>query len=129
MESQVIAISSHICMTASIFVNPSQTVSLVVETTNSSGERADGYLDGYAAPVVTTLWLPSGSTSSSFPQTMTQLGTGLYYLNVTIPSGSSGVGSFIADIHWNQPGTGLNRAEVFLINSALPFGNSTVNLA
>jgi len=116
-------------MTASIFANPSQTVSLVVETTNSDGVRADGYLDGYDAPVVTSLWLPSGSASSSFPQTMTQLGTGLYYINITIPSGSSGVGSFIADIHWGQPGTGLARADVYIINSALPFGNSTVNLA
>jgi len=116
-------------MTISSFANPGQTIKLVLETLDANGSRADGYADGYDAPIINTFYLPSGDAASGFPQTMTQLETGLYYLAVTLPSGTSGIGSFVASALWNQPGTGLDRSAVFSINSALPFGNTTINLA
>jgi len=116
-------------MTISSFANPGQTIKLVVETLTANGERADGYADGYAAPIINSFYLPSGTAASGFPQTMTQLETGLYFLAITLPSGSNGIGTFIASAQWLQPVTGLSRSAVFSINSALPFGNTTINLA
>jgi len=115
-------------MATSLFANPGQTIKLVIETLNANGSRADGYADGYATPIISTFYLVSGAAASGFPQTMTQLETGVYYHSVTLPSGTNGIGTFIANAAWNQPGTGLSRNELFIINSALPFGNTTVNL-
>ena len=106
----------------SLFANPGQTIKLAVEVKNSDGYRVDGYV-----PTVDYVYLPDGSVSSGFPVSMTNIDTGLYSTSILIPSSNSSVGTFIASVSWTHPTTGFTQYELFLINAALPFGNTTIN--
>lgn len=104
-----------------IFANPGQTVKIVIETKNSDGYRVDGY-----TPTIDSVYFPSGSTASGYPASMTALETGLYYRSLTLPSGSTALGTFIVSCSWTHPTTATTQYEVFLIQVAMPFGNSSV---
>lgn len=105
----------------SIFANPGQAIRLVIETKNSDGYRVDGY-----TPTVDSVYFPNGSAASGYPASMTALETGLYYRSVTLPIGSTALGTFIASCSWTHPTTAIKQYEVFLIQVAMPFGNSNV---
>ena len=107
-----------------ISTNPGKTVAITTQVLDTSGERVDGYI-----PQIDYVITPSGSMSSGFPANMTKVAIGLYSSNITIPSGSSAVGTYIVSISWTRPGTSQTQYEVHLINAFLPFGNSSVSPA
>jgi len=103
-----------------LFANPGQTVTIVVQTLDGYGERVDDNI-----PVVTDIFFPDRTPADNFPQNMVKIDTGLYTFNVNIPSGSDYLGTFIANVKFNDPDTGNVVWQVFTINVARPFGNST----
>lgn len=109
----------------SIFANPGQTVSLVVQTVDGYGTRADGY----EVPKVDAIYFPNSTAASGYPQNMTLVSTGLYRFTFTLPSGSSALGTFIASVSWPHPEFSHLQYEVFLINVAMPFGNISISPA
>lgn len=112
-------------MTTSINANPNQTITLVVQTLDSYGTRADGY----AEPTVDSLYSPAGTESELYPQTMTKISTGLYKHSFTLPSGASALGTYIVSISWPHPTESHLQYETFLIHVAMPFGNSSISPA
>jgi hypothetical protein len=108
-------------MTVGISANPGQTVIVVVQVTDSNGQRVDGYV-----PQIDFVVLPSGSQFSGYPENMINESLGLYTAAIVIPSGISAVGTYLVSASWIHPNTGLSQYEVFLINAALPFGSATV---
>ena len=108
--------------TVGIMANPGQTVTLAVQVTNSSGESIDGY-----TPTMNFIVDPSGSTFSGYPVAMTRVAVGLYKVAVTIPSGASAIGTYIASTSWTHPSNSTTQSQIFLINVYLPFGNSSVS--
>lgn len=102
-----------------ISCNPGATIYLPQQVTDGYG-RIDDFV-----PTIDYVVTPSGGFLSGYPLTMTRLDVGLYRGAVTIPSGLSGIGSYIASISWDSPeGT---QYEVFLINAFLPFGTASVS--
>ena len=103
-----------------IFANPGQSVSLVVQTEGLDGYRMDGY-----TPVITSVYFPDRSQAQGFPQDMVRLETGLYVYELVVPTGIMSLGTFIASVFYIQPGTSRPVWQVFSINVARPFGNSS----
>lgn len=113
-------------MTTSLFANPGQTITLAVQILDSDDSRVDGYQDGYQGPTIDFIRLPSGSNASGYPMEMTRIDTGLYIHSLILPSGTSGVGTYIVSASWNHPDTEAEQYELFIITVAMPFGNSSV---
>jgi len=115
-------------MVVSINANPGQTVGLSVQVLSNGiyGHAIDGYV-----PSLNYVLNPDGSSAAGFPVQMTRVAVGTYRSNVVIPSGSSALGTYLASVSWQTlspvPEQGaLTYNELFLINVALPFGNSSV---
>lgn len=102
--------------------NPGATISLSIQVLKSDGSRSDGY-----APTIDFVKTPSNGPLSGFPLVMTNISTGLFKGNVTIPSGISSVGTYIASVSWTHPTTSVTQYEVFLINAFLAFGTASVS--
>ena len=105
-----------------LFANPGQTVSLVVQTVDGYGARQDG-----AVPNVMSIYFPDRSLAQGFPQPMTRLEQGLYVYDMIIPQGMLSLGTFTASVMYMQPGTNNPVWQVFTINVARPFGNSSAS--
>lgn len=105
-----------------LFANPGQTVSLVVQTIDGYGARQDG-----SVPMVMSIYFPERVLAEGFPQAMTRLQQGLYVYDIIIPSGLASLGTFIISIFYSQPGTGDHVWQVFNVNVARPFGNSSAS--
>lgn len=112
-------------MTLSLFANPGQTVTLPIQVLNSDGLRADGY----QAPTIDFVRFPSGSLAAGYPVEMDKLETGLYKRTITLPTGSTALGTFLVSASWPHPNSSIFQYEVFMIQVALPFGNSSVSPA
>lgn len=108
-------------MSIPIFTNPGQNVTLVIQVVDGYGDRVDGYV-----PQVTQVLFPSLSAASGYPQNMSSIGTGLYGHVLAIPTGTSSLGTFIASVKWTDPSGNGVIWEIFQIQVALPFGNSSV---
>lgn len=105
-----------------LFANPGQTVVLTIQTVDSSGARVDGY-----TPTVMEVLFPDLSAATGFPVAMTRVGTGLYTYQLSIPSGTSGLGTFTVSTRFTDPSVASGvKWDVFSINVSLPFGNSSV---
>ncbi len=102
-----------------LFANPGQTVRLVIQTINSDGYRVDSYV-----PVVTSIYYPNLALASGYPIAMTKIETGLYVHGLIIPTGATAIGTFIANVYYEEAGAPC--WEVFTIQVARPFGNSSV---
>ncbi len=74
-------------------------------------------------PAVMSVYFPDKSLAAGFPQNMTRLDTGLYVFDITIPSGSGYLGTFIVSTRHVE--TSAIQWNTFLINVARPFGNSS----
>ena len=111
-------------MTVGLFANPGQTIILAVEVLNNQNSRQDGYV-----PTMDFVLDPSGTGLSGFPSVMTNIGTGLYNLGVSIPTGVTSIGTYIASVSWTHPDTAATQYELFLINVALPFGTASATPA
>jgi hypothetical protein len=88
-------------MTFTLYHNPGQSVTIVLETHNSDGYRADGYL----FPVVDRIILPNLNLADDYPQSMIQLDTGLYYYKFTLGTGATSFGTYIVDVTYTDPAT------------------------
>jgi hypothetical protein len=109
-------------LTTAIFANPGQKVTLAVQVLDGYGARTDGYI-----PSVNNIYFPNLSTAAGFPIVMTRIETGLYVYQLTIPAGAASVGTFLANVKFLDPSTGYTIWQLFQINVALPFGNSSVS--
>lgn len=111
-----------------ITYSPGQTVTLYLETKNSDGYYYDGYygdgyaIDGYSSPVLQRFIKPDFSLDGYYPQPMTKLDTGIYYLSLILPRGASAVGSYFASIAYRNPDTGTLKYESYQIVVNAPFG-------
>lgn len=109
-------------MVTSIFANPGQTISIGLQVTDTAGALHDGY----QPPTVDFMIKPDGSTMSGYPVDMTEIIQGVWRHSLTIPSGTTGVGSYLVSCSWPHPDTAVFQNEIFIFNVALPFGNTTV---
>jgi hypothetical protein len=104
-----------------IFANTGQLIRLVVQTLDGyEGARVDGYV-----PVVASVQYPDLSLAVGYPYPMLRLDTGLYAHGLLLPSGADALGTYIANVYWEE--NGLPKWEVFAINVARPFGISAVS--
>lgn len=101
---------------------PGQKVTVFLETFNSQGLREDGY----DLPVVTRIIFPDLSLSTSFPQFMVKLDNGLYYFQFTLPVNAEAVGSYLVDVTYWDPITGLQRQTAYQVAVNAPYGNFTI---
>ena len=108
-------------MTVAFSSNPGQTIILSAHTLDGYGDRVDGYV-----PMVDSVYFPDGSAASGYPTNMSKVSAGFYKHGLTLPSGSSALGTYTASVKWVDPVTGNLKWEIYLIHVALPFGNSTV---
>ena len=120
---------------------PGNQVTVVFETLNADGYRADGYnaaifgapdgydtIDGYYnLPVIERIIFPSLALASGYPQKMARIDSGLYYFQFTLPTGSTAVGSYIVDMQYINPATN-NVGETFTqVVVMAPFGQYTIS--
>ncbi len=113
-------------MDIALFANPGQTVVLAVQVVDGYGERVDGY-DGYGPPRLMSVIFPNGSAALGYPPNMTKAQTGLYTHALTLPTGPSSLGTFLASARWVDPSGTSVHWQLFSIQVALPFGNSSVS--
>lgn len=110
-------------MTDILQYTPGQLVTILLETLNASGVRADGYTppDGY--PIITNIYYPDFSLFTGYPQNMEKLDTGLYYFQFSLPTGAAAVGSYLVDGYHHVPGTsdGYSKSLYQILVNA-PFG-------
>lgn len=107
-----------------VFANPGQSVSLSVQTLDGYGSRVDGYV-----PQIMSIFLPSNTFASGYPLFMNRIDTGFYIAKITIPNGIAALGTYVVSILYDDP-VDPNHHEIwqlFQINVALPFGNSSVS--
>lgn len=112
-------------MVTALFANPGQTVSVFVQVVDGYGRRTDGY----AAPTIDFIRLPSGSNSGGYPVAMVPVVTGLFRHTFTIPSGAAGLGTYLISASYPHPVTAYPQYEIFILHVAAPFGASTVSPA
>jgi hypothetical protein len=104
---------------------PGQQVTIFQEIKDGYVQRTD---DGYV-PVVTRIFSPPNFMPlTGYPQRMTRLDTGLYYFQFTLPQGAVAVGSYLVDITFLSPATGLLNTNTYQIVVTAPFGNFGVTI-
>jgi hypothetical protein len=103
-----------------IFANTGQLVRLVVQTKDGYSTLVDGYV-----PVIQSVMFPDLSLAAGYPQSMTRLDLGLYAHGLQLPTGADALGTYIAQVYWEE--NGESRNEVFAINVARPFGISAAS--
>lgn len=106
-------------MTISIGAIPGQAILLAVEILDNTGTRVDGY-----APTLDFVKRPNGYNLAG-STAMTRMNVGLYKVSVSVPSGITAIGTYIASVSWVHPDTAATQYELFLINVALAYG--TIN--
>lgn len=110
-----------IMTTTVLYHSPGQKASIFLETLDSAGLRADGYL-----PVVTRVIFPDLSLAEAFPQAMIKLDVGLYYFQFTLPTSGVSIGSYLVDVLYNQPGTSDYFNTLYQIIVTAPYGMYSV---
>lgn len=109
---------------------PGQKTTIFLETVNSSGVRTNSD----TAPVITRIFgfnsLVDGYTlydgyleDDVNEKPMTQMDTGLYYVQITIPRGASSVGSFLVDVLYTNPVNSVLTKQTYQLVVSAPFGN------
>ena len=98
--------------------SPGQQVTLVFETLNSLGARADGY----GHPSIVRIIFPNLSLASGYPQTMTRLDVGLFNFQFALPVLATAVGSYIVDVTYLDPDSGNPKSTFFQIVVTAPYG-------
>lgn len=108
---------------------PGQTVTIVQQTVNSDGYRADGYSPyGNGDPVIARIIYPNLTSATGYPIAMNKIDTGLFYYSFTLPSGAAAVGTYIVDLYWYHPTTGQLQQDVVLVLVTAPFGLYSVTV-
>lgn len=106
-------------MTTILSYLPGQQVTFFQEMVDVDGVRTDGY----GVPVVSKIIFPGFTLAAGYPQDMIRIDTGLYYFQFTLPSLAASVGSYLADITYLNPTTGLVNNSTYQIVVTAPFGN------
>lgn len=119
-------------MTTVLNYSPGQQATIIFQTLNALGERSDGYNDGYGnppgqLPQITRIIFPNLSLASGYPQYMMRLDVGLFMAQFTLPTLASSVGTYIVDILFNNPNTGLYENDLILVNCQAPQGQYTAS--
>lgn len=109
-------------MSVFIYANPGQIVSLVLQTLDTEGQRADPP----SAPQIDSLYTPDLAPITGYPQDMTKLSTGLWTYKLTITSNASSLGTHIASATWNHPTSNRPQYEIFQIHVVKQFGTFSV---
>lgn len=109
-------------MVTSLFANPGQKVIIGLQVTDSTGALHDGY----QAPTVDFVSMPDGYMASGYPVNMSEITSGIWKHSLTVPPGRSGVGSYLISCSWPHPDTAIFQNELFILNVALPFGNTSI---
>jgi hypothetical protein len=109
-------------MTTSIFANPGQRIAISLQVVDGYGALHDGY----QAPTVDFVSLPNGSFLSGYPAVMSQVSPGIWRYFLTLPTGFTSLGSYLVSCSWPHPDTSIFQNELFIINVAMPFGNTTI---
>lgn len=114
--------------TAVLNYSPGQQATIVYQILNSLGERSDSF-DGYGGPglppTIERIIFPNLSLAAGYPQAMTRLDVGLFIAQFTLPLLASSVGTYIVDITYNNPDTGLFENDFIQVNCQAPFGAYT----
>lgn len=98
-----------------------------VATVTMSVFNDDGVLtDGYAAPSIAKIIMPSLALASGFPVNMTKISTGIYQYKFQLPSGASAVGSYVVQITYTTPDA-VTKNEVVELHVNAPFANFSVS--
>ena len=105
--------------------SPGQQVTLVFEIHDANGVRSDGYMG--SLPQISRLIFPSITLAGDYPKDMIKIDDGLFYFKFSLPSGSSAVGTYIAEISWFDPDTSDLKQTFFQIVVTAPFGNYTIS--
>lgn len=103
--------------------SPGQQATIVFETLDGYGARADGYL----VPSITRIIFPNLFLAAGYPQNMARIDVGLYIFQFTIPTEASAVGSYIVDILYYDPDTGEPRSTFFQVIVSAPFGQYSIS--
>ena len=114
-------------MILTLNATPGQSIYLIAEVT-------DGYyqtrIDAPSEPTLDFILKPDGTTISGYPANTTKIATGLYRIAVTMPTGSTAVGTYIASLHWLYPlDVSIIQFLTYVVNVTLPFGNSSIRPA
>lgn len=107
---------------------PGQVVTIFLETVNATGVRADGYTlpDGY--PVVTQILKPDFTPIDGYTYNMTQIETGVYYYQFTLPRGATAIGSYLADVTYVDPADSVQKQQLYQITVTSPYGNFSTSV-
>jgi len=106
-------------MTQTLSYFPGQLVTIFLEVKTIDGYRADSL----TVPMVTRIIFPGFTLASGYPSAMTNLDTGLYYAQFTIPTGATAVGSYLVDVAYTNPTTSIINYEIYQVVVTAPFGN------
>lgn len=98
-------------MTQILYYNPGQQVTIVLETLDLNGARADGYI----APIVERIILPGLTLASGYPQPMNRIDVGLYYFQFILPFGAISIGSYIVDVLYENPAIGMMTSMAYQV--------------
>jgi hypothetical protein len=102
---------------------PGQQATIVFQTLNSLGQRADGY----QLPTITQIIFPTLQLAANYPAPMTRLDVGLFVSNFTLPVLATAVGTYIVDILYLNPDTSTPENDYVQINVQAPFGQYTAS--
>lgn len=91
-------------------------------------ETFDGYqrADSGIIPSVVRVLFPNLSAAAGYPQPFTRIGAGLYVFSFTLPTGATSVGSYLVDVAWNDPDSGLPAQTYYQVIVSAPKGNYSV---
>lgn len=106
-------------MTQTLYHNPGQSVTVILETLSTIGARQDSA----STPIVTRIILPSLNLAADYPQNMIRLDTGLYYYKFILPTGSTAIGTYIVDIYYIDPATTIAKNTAYQIIVTAASGN------
>jgi hypothetical protein len=98
---------------------PGQQATVFLETLDADGIRTDSS----TVPLVTRIIFPGFTLAEGYPMEMTQLDTGLYYTQFTLPTGSTAVGSYLVDVSFTNPANDTITQQAYQIVVTAPFGN------
>lgn len=98
---------------------PGQLVTFYKEIKDGYNQRTD---DGYI-PVIARVIYPGLCLAPGYPLNMTRVDVGLYYFQLTLPSGAAAVGTYFVDIVSLDPSTLLLVNDSRQIVVTAPYGN------
>lgn len=104
---------------------PGQEVTIILESFNADGYRADGYQlpDGYILPGIKRIIKPNFTEMDNYPTNMIRLDTGLFYYKFTLPKGAAAVGSYLVDVAYYDPISTNTKQTLYQIVVTAPYGN------